>query len=502
MKTKGIVESLAIATLVIATVLSSATLGVATSEAPIGVLYAYTGDLGVYGESDTNAMKMAVKDVNDNGGVLGKRLTLVIKDTKSSDEVAIKRAHELVGLLEVPVIIGASGSGPCMAVIDYTTSNGVLQISPSVTAAEFTDFPDNDLFFRTCPSDALQGIAMARLAIQQGYKTASTLVIWNPYGIGFEEAFTKKFENLGGKVLASERYDPVTTEFDSVVEKVASKNPDFVMLCAYPDTGSEILKAADKNGYMGDIGWLLSEGLMSDELAEMVGKDDAGNYIIAGLKGTAPDPRVVGPAYEDFKKNYTALYGQEPIGYCANAYDAVALVALALEKTGNVSSSGTEIRDCLRDVANPPATLKTADLGEALRIIREGDFSVNYLGASGDISFDTNGDVKGSYCEWFIADNGEVELGYPIALEGPIEATPTPKPTVAPTATPATPVTTAKATKEPAATPTLTSTATPVTTAKATEEPAAIPTPPGFEAVFAIAGLLVVGYLVLRRKRA
>ncbi|MEA3488032.1 MAG: ABC transporter substrate-binding protein [Euryarchaeota archaeon] len=501
MKTKGIVESLAIATLVIATVLSSATTGVATSEAPIGVLYAYTGDLGVYGEPETNAMKMAVKDVNDNGGVLDKRLTLVIKDTETSDEVAIKRAHELVGLLKVPVIIGTTGSGPCMAVIDYTTGNGVLQISPSVTAAEFTDFSDNDLFFRTCPSDALQGIAMARLAIQQGYKTASTLVVWNPYGIGFEEAFTKKFENLGGKVLASERYDPATTAFDSVVEKVASKNPDFVMLCAYPDTGSEMLKAASKKGYIGDMGWLLSEGLMSDDLAEMVGKDDAGNYIIAGLKGTAPDPRVVGPAYEEFKKNYIALYGEKPSNYCANAYDAVALVALALEKTGNVSSSGTAIRDCLRDVANPPATLKTADLGEALKIIREGDFSVNYLGASGDIRFDTNGDVKGSYCEWFIADNGEVELGYPIALEGQIEAAPTPKPTVAPTETPATPVTTAKATEEPAAQ-TPTSTAIPAPTTKATEEPAAIPTPPGFEAVFAIAGLLVVGYLVFRRKRA
>ncbi len=502
MKTKGIVEGLVITTLVIATVLSSANVGAANSEAPIGVLYAYTGDLGVYGEPRTNAMEMAVKEVNDNGGVLGKRLKLITRDTETSDEVAITKARELVGVLKVPVIIGTTGSGPCMAVIDYTTSNGVLQISPSVTAAEFTDYPDNDLFFRTCPSDALQGIAMARLAIQQGYKTASTLVIWNPYGIGFEEAFTKKFEQLGGKVLASERYDPATAAFDAVVEKVASKNPDFVMLCAYPDTGSEILKAADKNGYINDIGWLLSEGLMSDDLAEMVGKDDAGNYIIAGLKGTAPDPRVVGPAYEEFKKNYTALYGQEPIGYCANAYDAVALVALALEKTGDVSSSGTAIRDCLRDVANPPATLKTTDLGEALRIVREGDFSVNYLGASGDISFDTNGDVKGSYCEWFIADNGEVELGYPIALEGPIVATPTLKPTVAPKDTPATPVTTAKTPEEPAATPTHTSTATPVPTTKATEEPAAIPTPPGFEAVFAISCLLAVGYLVLRRKRA
>ncbi len=478
MKAKGTVECLVIATLVLATVLYGGTVGAADDEATIGVLYAYTGDLGAYGEPRTNAMKMAVKEINENGGVLGKRLTLLIKDTKSSDAAAIVEAHRLVGLNKVPVIIGTTGSGPCMTCIRYTTSNGVLQISPSVTAARFTDYPDNDLFFRTCPSDALQGIAMARLAIQQGYKTASTLVVWNPYGIDFEETFTKEFEKHDGKVLASERYDPATTAFGSEVEKVASKNPDFVMLCAYPDTGSGMLKAAYEKGYMDNIDWLLSEGLMSDDLADRVGKEDAGNYIIAGLKGTAPDPRVVGPAYEDFKQNYTDLYGQKPINYCANAYDAVALVALAMEKAGNVSS-GTAIRDCLRDVANPPATIKTTDIGEALRKIREGEYSVNYLGASGDISFDKNGEVSGSYCEWFIADNGEVVLGDPIALEGPIEAIPTPKPTVAPTA---------KATEEPAATSTPTLTPTPA--------------PPGFEAVFAIAGLLAVGYLVWKRKRA
>ncbi|NQE46574.1 Chemotactic signal transduction system substrate-binding protein BasB [ANME-1 cluster archaeon GoMg2] len=491
MKAKGIVESLVIATLVLAVFQAGGTVGAADDEATIGVLYAYTGDLGTYGEPETNAMKMAVKEVNENGGVLGKRLTLLIKDTKSSDHVAIAKAHELVGL-KVPVIIGTAGSGPCMAIIDYTTSNGVLQISPSVTAAKFTDYPDNDLFFRTCPSDALQGTAMARLAIQQGYKTASTLVIWNTYGIGFEEAFTKKFELLGGKVLKSERYDPDTTTFNSEVEKVAAKNPDFVMLCAYPETGSGMLKAAYKKGYMDNIDWLLTEGLMSDDLADMVGKDDAGNYIISGLKGTAPDPRVVGPAYDDFKRNYTDLYGQEPIGYCANAYDAVALVALAMEKAGDVSS-GTVIRDSLRDVANLPADIKTTNIGEALRIIREGHYSVNYLGASGDISFDKDGDVKGSYCEWSIADNGEVVLGNPIALEGPIvKATPTPKPTVAPTATPApSPTATVTVTEEPEATP------------AATEEPTSTPTAtPGFEVVFAIAGLLAVAYFVLRRKRA
>jgi len=271
MKTKGKVVGLVIATLVLAAFLPGGAVG--AEDVTIGVLYAYSGDLGTYGELETDAMNLAVKEVNENGGVLGKRLTLITRDTKSSGDVAVTWAHELIEVQDVPVIIGTAGSETCIAVIDYTTSNGVLQISPSVTAAEFTDYPDNDLFFRTCPSDELQGIAMARLAIQQGYTTASTLVVWNPYGVGFEGAFTKKSENLGGKVLESVRYDPATTTFDSEVEKVAAVNPDFVMLCAYPETGSGMLKTAYEKGYMDNIDWLLTEGLMSDELADMVGKD-------------------------------------------------------------------------------------------------------------------------------------------------------------------------------------------------------------------------------------
>ena len=497
MKIKGIVEGLVIATFVLAIFLPGGAVG--AEDVSIGVLYAETGDLGIYGKPETDAMKLAVKEVNENGGVLGgKRLNLIIKDTETSEVTAVEKAHELVNLHKVPVIIGTSGSGPCMAIIDYTTSNDVLLISPAVTSPEFTTYPDNDLFFRTCPSDELQGIAMARLAVKQGYKTASTLVIWNSYGIGFEESFTKAFKAHRGKVLESVKYDPKATTFDSVVEKAVVGNPDVVVLCAYPKTGSAILKTAYEKGYMENIDWLLSEGLMDDTLAEMVGKDKAGNYIVAGLKGTAPDLRVVGPAYEAFKQNYTAEYGREPAeGYCPfcpNSYDAVAVVALAIENLeAGDASSGTAIRDSLKEVARPPGT-KVADIGEALRLIREG-WNIDYQGASGGLNFDANGDVTGSYCEWSIADNGTVVLGNPIELEGPVVMpTPSPSPISSPTPT-------AAPTPTPALSPSPTLTPTPTPTAAA-PTPTPTPTPPGFEAVFAIASLLAIAYFVRKREKA
>lgn len=491
MKTKGKVVGLVIATLVLTAFLPGGTVG--AEDVTIGILYAFTGDFGIYGEPETDAMKLAVKEVNENGGVLGGKLKVIIRDTQSSEVIAREEAYMLVNVHEVPVIIGTSGSGPCMAIIDITTSNGVLQISPAVTGVEFTTYPDNDLFFRTCPSDELQGIAMARLAIKQGYKnnTASTLVLDNPYGVGFEEVFTEEFEALGGEVLESVRYDPAATTFGSEVEKVAAVNPDFVMLCAYPETGSAILKTAYEKGYQENIDWLLSEGLMDGALAERVGKDEAGNYIIAGFKGTAPDPRAAGPANETFRQNYTAEYGREPIQFCLNSYDAVAVVALAIEKAGN--ASGTAIRDSIREVANPPGR-EVSDIGEALRLIREESWrDINYQGASGDITFDRNGDVMGSYCEWFIADNGSIVLGNPIEMKGPVvmpTPTPSPTPTIAPTPTiTPTPTPTPSPSPSPSPTPTVAPTPTPTP-----EEDV-----PGFEAVFAIAGLLAVAYLLRRR---
>jgi PGF-CTERM protein len=490
MNTKGLTEVLVMATFVLVAVLSVGTAG--AEDVTLGVLYPFSGDLGAYGKPETDAMNLAVKEVNENGGVLGGRLKLLIKDTETSEDEAVAKAHELLDWYNVSVIIGTAGSETCKAIIGYTTSNDVLQISPAVTGVEFTTYPDNDLFFRTCPSDALQGIAMARLAIQQGYKTASTLVVWNPYGVGFEKAFTKEFKMLGGKVLESVKYDPDTTTFNSEVEQVASVNPECVMLCAYPETGSGMLKAAYKKGYMANIDWLLSEGLKSNQLADMVGKDEAGNYIIAGLKGTTPDSR--GPAYDTFKQKYIAEYGKEPEAYCANSYDAVAVVALAIEKAGD--SSGTAIRNSLRAVANPPGDREVSDIGEALRTIRKGLYTINYQGASGEITFDEHGDVMGSFCEWTITDNGSVVSGDSIKLKGPISpSTPSPKPIVVETPAPTvaeTPEPTVVETPEPtvAETPTPTVAETPT------------PTPPGFEVVFAIASLFAVAFLVQRRKRA
>lgn len=373
------------------------------SEVKIGVIQSLTGDLGEYGGVPmTDAIKLAAKEVNANGGVLNKQIKLLIEDDQTLSVAAIDAANKLVKKDNVPVIIGATGSGQSIAIIDITTKKGVLQISPSNTGVEFTTYNDSDLYFRTALSDSLQGVAMAKLAAQNGYKTASTLVINNPYGRGFEEVFVKAFEAEGGRVLESVRYDPTQTIFESEVDEVSKVKPDFVMLVSYPETSSQILRTAYQKSYLKDTHWLMSEGIMVEGLVDMVGKDPSGKFILAGFQGVAPEQRTDSAAYLAFRDKFVKEYGKDPTIYCSNSYDAMAVIALAMEEAG--STKGTAIRDHLRSVANPPG-IEVSDIGIALKLIREGN-KINYQGSSGNITFDDNGDVNGTYSVWYVADNG------------------------------------------------------------------------------------------------
>jgi len=147
----------------------------------IGVLQSLTGDLGAYGGPMSDGMKLAAKQINENGGLLGKKLELLVEDDQTNNVAAVDAANKLVKVDKVPAIVGDTGSGQSMSIIDITTKSGVLQISSSNTGTEFTTYNDSDLYFRTAPSDTLQGTAMARLAKERGYKTVSTIVINNSH---------------------------------------------------------------------------------------------------------------------------------------------------------------------------------------------------------------------------------------------------------------------------------------------------------------------------------
>lgn len=357
----------------------------------IGALFALTGGLAPYGPPIVNGAKLAVEQVNRIGGIFGRNLELIIRDTATAPAVGRDAASKLINLDRVVAIIGALSSGVTVASSSITIPANIVLISPSSTSPMLTDLDDNDFVFRTCVSDALQGVIQGKLALDLGYKTASVIYVNNPYGKGLADVFKREFEKGGGKVLAMVPYEEGKPSYRGEVEKAIAGGPGVINLIGYPVDGNKILVQAVELGYEGT--YLFSDGMKG----EAVAGGPAAEFI-EGTFGTAPGSLEVEVA-EAFERGYRQAFGISTVPFRAQCYDALALIALAIKKAGpsflemTQEEQGKAIRDNLRFVANPPGEEVTYnEFAKAFRLLEEGK-DINYQGTSGPITFDENGDV-------------------------------------------------------------------------------------------------------------
>ncbi|MCF7876558.1 ABC transporter substrate-binding protein, partial [Candidatus Bipolaricaulota bacterium] len=150
----------------------------------IGSIQPLTGSLASMGVSEQNAIDMAVKDINDAGGPLGKQIMIIRQDSQTKPAAGASAAHKLISVSGVPAIIGATSSGVTIAISEVTIPNQTVQISTGSTSPRITYLKDNDFVSRTAPPDIYAGGAMAMWARDQGFEKASTFVVENPYGLG------------------------------------------------------------------------------------------------------------------------------------------------------------------------------------------------------------------------------------------------------------------------------------------------------------------------------
>lgn len=386
----------------------------------LGSLLPITGDLAQYGTTMQDSTSLLIETVNACDGVLGKPVELVSEDDQTDPAAGASGMTKLAEVDQVAGVVGAAGSAVSAAAIDIAVRNQVVQISPSSTSPEFTERAEkgefNGFWFRTAPPDTFQGEALAQVAKEQGFQNVAVLAINNDYGNGLVQSFTEAFKAQGGTVVNESNptfYAENATTFDSELSAAFSGDPDAVMLVAYPETGSLILKSAYEQGFLdGETQILLTDGMKTEELAELVGQDAEGNYIVSGVLGTAPS--AGGPGLDAFKQAYSAKFNREPNVYDPNSWDAAAVMVLAAEAAkGN---TGAALKEQIREVANPPGE-EVSDVCEALALVRQGQ-DINYQGASGNVDFNENGDVVGAYDVWTITDEGELEVQETIEIGG------------------------------------------------------------------------------------
>lgn len=379
-------------------------------ELKIGSLLPATGDLASIGQQMIGAVPLVVETVNACGGVNGKPVTLVSVDDQTDPKNGAAGMTKLATVDRVAGVVGSFASSVSTAAVSIATQNKVMLVSPGSTSPIFTEKASKGdykgFWARTAPSDTQQALALAQLASKKGFKRVSTAVINNDYGVGFEKAFVQAFEKLGGTVANKSnpvRYDPKATTFDTEASAAFAGKPDALLLVAYEETASLLLKAAYQQGLTQGVQIMLTDGTKSDTFPNKVGKGSDGKYIVAGAIGTVPGSN--GKGLEAFSKLWESKKGAPPAPYTPHAWDATALLVLAAQAAKQ--NTGVGIASKIREVSNSPGT-EVSDVCEALKLLKDGK-KINYQGASGKVDIDQNGDVVGVYDVWTVGEDGKIK---------------------------------------------------------------------------------------------
>jgi len=362
--------------------------GAFAQEVKVGTLLSYTGPLKEFGPNLKNGCELAAKQLK----AAGLNIVLIHEDSETSAIPATNAAKKLVEVDRVVAIVGALASGVTVPVAESVTCpSGVIQISPASTSPLITVLPsdkDADVLFRTCPSDALQGVIAGKLAVTFS-RTASVLYVNSPYGQGLALQFEKSYEKRRGKVLAMVPHDEKAAEsYTAELKRALDGKPDIICAFSYPDHAKVYIKEAIE--FFKFKNFLYCDGTKSYDIVKAVGAKN-----VQGKWGTAPGAAKT-DSYVIFNADYRAEYGVlPPLPFITNAYDGTAVIGLAAFacKVKGMPITSKNIRDNLRKVANPPGeVIQCGEFKKAFELLDQGK-DINYEGAAGSVDFDENGDV-------------------------------------------------------------------------------------------------------------
>ena len=190
------------------------------------------------------ATQMAIRDINAADGILGKQVSVSVKDDGGDSNVDLAKTNvdQLINNDKVDAIIGAAPSGTTKEIIDKITDSGTVECSPSNTGSDLTTWKDKGLYFRTPPPDNLQAQALAKAISDDGKQSVAIIAQNSDYGTGFVRFLEPALKDAGVDVAESISYDSNATSFDTEVEQVAAAKPDGVALIGYPEDGGLVLK--------------------------------------------------------------------------------------------------------------------------------------------------------------------------------------------------------------------------------------------------------------------
>jgi ABC-type branched-subunit amino acid transport system substrate-binding protein len=386
----------------------------ASAQAPacthtVGMVVSLTGAAGRFGQAASKSVELAFNELNKAAGtqgIAGCKLAFDVRDAQSQGSVAVDQARQLVDLKKVPAIIGGIISSVSIPIVTSVTGPaGVVQISPASTSPTLTklaaDGKTNGWFFRTITSDALQGTAAAKYAIDQGMTSMAVINVNNDFGVNMLAEFRRAYEALGGKILSITPYNAQQSTYNAEVTNALKGDPPVLYFIGYPGDGTTIIRTWIQQG--GPQRFLFNDGMNAADFIKGVGPQFLNNAF-GTSSGTTRTPST-----EYFAKAYPAMSGGFDAAAPAadRAFDAGAILGLAIAQAGKFDAAS--IRDSIRKVTEPGGEVVHAGpegFAKALQLIKEKK-AVRYVGVIGGVQFDKNGDIVGPFRTWRIT-NGEV----------------------------------------------------------------------------------------------
>jgi len=384
-------------TLIAAAALLGSSALASAADTKIGILMDITGPIANFIPPLQNAANLAVKQVNEQGGLLDGNAVAVYGDTTGSSQGSVDAAQKLANVENVPVVMGALMSGTTIAAAEAVfIPTGITQISPTATSPAMTDMKDNDLVYRIVPSDNFQGEVLAKMVLDEGINKVAVTYVNNDYGVGIGQTFMDAYKKAGGEVVAEVKHEEKKDSYRSELASLTKGGAEALVVIAYAgDSGGKIVKQSVEGGLF--TRFIGTDGLRDDLLIENVGADALKTSFFS-----SPTSPADNPAQKVLHDAFNAEFGEgADKAFVDQTYDATFLAMLAVEKAG--STDRAAIAAALREVASAPGEkVGPGEWAKAKALLAEGK-DIDYDGAGGAYDFDEMGDVRG-YIGKFVVD--------------------------------------------------------------------------------------------------
>ncbi|NKB53077.1 MAG: ABC transporter substrate-binding protein [Rhizobiaceae bacterium] len=384
------------------TLLTSVASAALAEEIKLGVFFGFTGPIESIVADMGPAAELAIKEVSDSGALLnGTTVKAVRGDTTCTDAaVATAAAERLITSEGVKALVGGDCSGVTTAALqNVALPNGTVMISPSATSPALSTVEDKGLFFRTAPSDARQGQIVTDILMEKGVKEIALTYTNNDYGKGLADSIETNYKAAGGKVTIVAAHEDGKGDYSAEVGALASAGGEVLVVAGYIDQGGKgIIQGSLDSGTFDTF--YLPDGMVGDTLPVAIGPDLNGSY--------GANPGTDSPGAATFAKMAEAA-GFKAGPFSAEAYDAAALIMLAMQAAKSPESSA--LKDKVMDVANAPGEkIYPGELAKALKILADGG-EVDYVGASA-VELIGAGESAGNYRQIEIADGAVKAVKY------------------------------------------------------------------------------------------